>query len=271
MDSGGDYIAYIIEKTKESGQKVAVYNNNNIFYVVMNSGANTFNWEFCKALESAFQEVYDSGDLTGCSLVTLSTHPKIFSNGMDLANIPNEKELGELFSYAGKLLAKFVSAGVPTIAMVNGHAFAAGLYLVISHDYVIMRKEKGYLCFNENQFGAPVNKYNAVLAKAKMGARNYFELYTQFPKINAEEAYRRGIVHKVVSGDEINSFTQQFAQDVQEYDYFYNFRFNTDSKTFAMTKADIYDDVIHSLTEDQGINEYAIKKIFAYKFMLAKM
>ena len=182
MDSGEDIISTFIAKTKESGKIVQVHEHNNVFYLVMNSGANTFNWDFVRAMESEMQAVFDKGDLTGYSLVTLSTHPKIFSNGMDLVNIPNEKELGELFVHSGKLLGKLVAAGVPTIAMVNGHAFAAGLYLVFCHDYVVMREDRGYMCFNENQFGAPVNYYNAVLAKQKIGARNYFEMYTQFKK-----------------------------------------------------------------------------------------
>lgn len=92
------------------------------------------------------------------------------------------------------MLGKLVGLGLPTIALVNGHAFAAGLYLVLCHDYIIMRKERGFLCFNENQFGAPVNKYNAVLACAKMGRKNYFEMYTQFLKVDSEEGKIRLIL-----------------------------------------------------------------------------
>ena len=69
------------------------------------------------------------------------------------------------------MLARFITAGVPTIAMVDGHAFAAGFYFAIAHDYIVMKKERGYLCFNEMQFGAPVNSYNAVLGNAKMGRK----------------------------------------------------------------------------------------------------
>uniref|UniRef100_A0A7S3JI46 Enoyl-CoA hydratase n=1 Tax=Euplotes harpa TaxID=151035 RepID=A0A7S3JI46_9SPIT len=230
----------------------------------MNSGENTINRQFVDAMEAIIKSVQeDYGDLTGCSLVTISTNPKIFSNGMDLLNIKDEKELGTLFEDAGKLLSKLVSVGMPTIAMVDGHAFAAGFYMVISHDYVIMKKEKGYLCFNEMQFGAPVNEYNSVLAKAKMGTRNYHELYLEAKKINAEEAHRRGIVHIVASEKDIHKVTQEFAEKIADT--------NKDTKSYEMTKADIYKDVIHSLTKEPGINQYAIEKIFGYKSMLAKM
>ena len=263
MDSGGDYITSIIEETKKSGELAKVFNNNDVFYVVMNSGDNTFNNDFVQAMEKAYGSVHDSGDLTGCAMVTLSTNPKIFSNGMDLVNIPSPDELGELFKKCGVLLGKLLASGMPTIAMINGHAFAAGLYFALCHDYLIMRDDRGYLCFNENQFGAPVNKYNAVLATSKIGKRNYHEMYLHFIKVSAQEAVKRGIVHLTAGPKEINQVTQDYAEKVQNY--------NTDSKTFAMTKNDIYQDAIHSLTVDQGINGYAIEKIFAYKAMIAKM
>jgi CII-binding regulator of phage lambda lysogenization HflD len=76
-------------------------------------------------------------------------------------------------------------------------------------------------------------------------------------------ALKRGIIHKSALGKDINKVTQELAEEVQNY--------NTDSKTYAMTKADIYKESIHALTVDQGINQYAIEKIFAFKEMLAKI
>lgn len=195
MEGGEDYIDSIIKKTQESGKLVEVHENNNVFYIVMNSGENTFNWDFVRAMESCVEEITKDRDLTGYSCVTLSTNPKIFSNGMDLINIPTAKELGELFEHSGKLLGKLVAIGMPTIALVNGHAFAAGLYLVFCHDYIVMREDKGFLCFNENQFGAPVNYYNAALCKQKIGSRNYFEMYTQFIKVNAQDGMFNSLIN----------------------------------------------------------------------------
>lgn len=38
-----------------------------------------------------------------------------------------------------------VHDGIPS----SGHTYAAGAHLAISHDYVIMRAEKGWFCFPE--------------------------------------------------------------------------------------------------------------------------
>ena len=146
MEFSEDYISQIIKETVDSESLVKVFKNNDVFYLVMNSGMNTINWKFVKSLEKSLDEIINSeDDLSKHSLVTLSTHPKIYSNGMDLMSIKSEKDLGEIFEYTGKVLAKIVGLGMPTIAMVSGHAFAAGLYLVISHDYIIMREDKGFL------------------------------------------------------------------------------------------------------------------------------
>ena len=113
------------------------------------------------------------------------------------------------------------------------------------------------------QFGAPVNKYNTVLGVAKMGTRNYHEMYLHALKVNAEEGLKRGIVYKSAPIKEINKVTQEFAETVKSI--------NTDYKAYSIMKHDIYQDVIHSLQNAPGINDYAVKKIFAYKGQLAKL
>ena len=43
---------------------------------------------------------------------------------------------------------------MPTIALMNGHAFAAGLMLAMFHDYRVMNPHRGFVCLNELEFGA---------------------------------------------------------------------------------------------------------------------
>ena len=57
-----DYISSIIEKTKESGELVQVHQNNGVYYIVMNSGQNTFNRKFVDALENAFKSIEKSNE-----------------------------------------------------------------------------------------------------------------------------------------------------------------------------------------------------------------
>ncbi|KAE9453048.1 hypothetical protein C3L33_15047, partial [Rhododendron williamsianum] len=59
-------------------------------------------------------------------------------------------KLSELY---GPVVADFVSLPMPTIAAVTGHAAAAGLMLPLSHDYVLMKGDRGVMYFSELDWG----------------------------------------------------------------------------------------------------------------------
>lgn len=46
---------------------------------------------------------------------------------------------------------------MPTIALINGHAFAGGFMLAMYHDYRIQNPKRGFLCLNEIALGIPLN------------------------------------------------------------------------------------------------------------------
>lgn len=45
---------------------------------------------------------------------------------------------------------------MPTIALINGHAFAGGFMLAMYHDYRIQNPKRGFLCLNEIALGIPL-------------------------------------------------------------------------------------------------------------------
>lgn len=59
------------------------------------------------------------------------------------------------------LLSRLLVFPIPTIAAINGHAFAGGFCLALAHDYRIMKHADGkkaiWLCMNEIDFGANVS------------------------------------------------------------------------------------------------------------------
>lgn len=58
---------------------------------------------------------------------------------------------------------------MPTVALINGHAYAAGLMLALAHDYRLAPAPRGFLCVNEVLFGAPLKPAMAALFRAKLG------------------------------------------------------------------------------------------------------
>ena len=144
--SNNTYIDQIIEETRASKEMVKTFCNNNIYYVVMNHGDNKYSWEFSRKMEQAYLSILESEeDLSYSAVVTLSAHPKIWSNGLDLGAFKDPEDLGDFLKFLGEGLAKLITSPIPTIALLNGHCYAAGLCNALSHDYVIMRSDRGYI------------------------------------------------------------------------------------------------------------------------------
>ncbi|KAJ1338783.1 Delta3-Delta2-enoyl-CoA isomerase [Microdochium nivale] len=87
-------------------------------------------------------------------LVTTSAITKFYSNGLDLGLLGSVDRFFENHLY--KLLSRLISYPMPTIALVNGHAFAGGFMLAMHHDYRVFSGSKGYLSVNEIEFGASI-------------------------------------------------------------------------------------------------------------------
>ncbi|CAL1371350.1 unnamed protein product [Linum trigynum] len=59
---------------------------------------------------------------------------------------------------------------MPTVAVIQGHAAAAGFTLALSHDYVFVRSDRGVLYMSEVDLGLPFPDYFSVLFRAKFGS-----------------------------------------------------------------------------------------------------
>src|SRR5687767_2386349 len=97
---------------------------NDVFVLTMNDGENRINGRFVDAFSSALDEVerYPGA----CALVTTGTG-KFYSNGFDLAWIGSECDDSPGFiRCTERLFARMLTFPRPTLAAINGHAFAAG-------------------------------------------------------------------------------------------------------------------------------------------------
>lgn len=84
---------------------------------------------------------------------------------------------------------------MPTIALINGHAFAGGLMTAMMHDYRIMNPHRGFVCVNELEFGAPLPAPMAAIFRQKVPNPNtYRSMVLEAKRFNALEALKEGIV-----------------------------------------------------------------------------
>ena len=124
-----------------------------VFIVTLKNGENRFSSAFVGELNKALDEVEQGARQDGAeggAAMVMTAEGKFFSNGLDLEHalgnpsfVPTEFE---------PLLRRVLSFPIPTVAAINGHAFAGGFMLALAHDYRIMRKGRGFLCLN-GEFG----------------------------------------------------------------------------------------------------------------------
>lgn len=86
---------------------------------------------------------------------------------------------------------------MPTLALMNGHAFAGGLMLATAQDYRLAPSPRGLLCLNELLFGAPLKPAMAGLFRTKLTPQVYRTVVLEAKRFNAEEAIAAGIVDGV--------------------------------------------------------------------------
>jgi enoyl-CoA hydratase len=99
----------------------------------------------------------------------------------------------------------------PTIAQVQGKVIAGGLMLVWPMDLVV--------CSEEATFADPVvafgvNGHEYFTHPFEAGARLAKEMLFTGRPISADEAYRRGMVNRVVSRDQLESATLELATHI---------------------------------------------------------
>lgn len=77
-------------------------------------------------------------------VITTSSLPKFFSNGLDLENALSDPSFLPDKLYA--LFRRYLTYPMPTIALLNGHAFAGGLMLAMHMDYRVMNPRGLRVC-----------------------------------------------------------------------------------------------------------------------------
>lgn len=177
----------------------------NIFILTLTGDdEHRFNPTFVASLRSAIADI-KSQAAASTALITTATG-KFFSNGLDLhwaqSSGPGPTSfvdrLGHLVEIFKPVVADLISLPMPTIAAVSGHAAAAGFLFALSHDYFLMRKDRGVVYMSELDIGMTFPEYFSVMFREKLGspvARR--EVMLRAARLKGEEALKLGIVDSV--------------------------------------------------------------------------
>lgn len=188
-----------------------------VFTLTMNDGENRWNTTFVREFNKALDEVEASSG--PAALITRSSNPKFFSNGLDLDWISSKDDHpgGDRAVFGVEFMAlmgRIITLGVPTIAAINGHAFGAGFMAALCHDVRLMRSDRGFICANEMQLGMRIPKPELALFRHKLPMNTFFQTVQLARRWTGPDALAAGIVQEIASDEELLKRAEQQAQQL---------------------------------------------------------
>lgn len=168
----------------------------------LDDAENRFHPRFVSDFDGALDELAASG----AAALVVTGEGKFFSNGLDLDWLLGETDADvrrQFFADLFRQWARLLTMPVVTVAAVNGHAFAAGAMLSLCCDIRVMRADRGFWCLPEADLGMPLQPAMAALITAKLPQPVLHESVVLGLRYGGTDAQAAGIVHEVVSEDEV--------------------------------------------------------------------
>lgn len=172
-----------------------------VFVLDLGSDENRLNPTWVQGVEDALAEVEA---LEGARALVTTGGGKFWSNGLDLDWMGEHSDEAPAFlERVHALFGRFLASGVPTVAAVQGHAFAAGAMLAVAHDRVVMRADRGYWCVPEVDLGLPFTPGMNVLLQSRLSPPTAHDAMTTGRRYTGPEATAAGIAAATYEPDQI--------------------------------------------------------------------
>ncbi|MBV6758241.1 enoyl-CoA hydratase/isomerase family protein [Rhodococcus opacus] len=164
---------------------------------------NRFHPDWIAATHAALDEVesYEGP----AALVTTATG-KFFTNGLDTTWIfANTDKLPEYLDRVHTIYSRLLAFPMATVAAVQGHAFGAGAMLATSHDFRVMRADRGFYCLPEVSLNMPFTVGMSALLNTRLPKQAAVEAMTTGRRFGGSDALAAGIVDQIEEGDAVLS------------------------------------------------------------------
>ena len=172
-----------------------------IHRITLNNGPNMIDLEWLDHMHAALDTV--EADCEGEAGLVMTGTGKFFCSGLNVEKLMalspedgprfRERMLG--------FMRRLVSLPIPTIAAINGHAFAGGAFVTLGCDYRVMREDKGWICISEVDVGVPIGDPMMRLLKAKLSPQTAREAALTGKRYTAPEALAAGMVDAIATED----------------------------------------------------------------------
>ncbi len=191
----------------------AVTRDGDVFVLALTDNENRFNRTSVDGLHACLDEVDAAEGPKG--LVTTG-EGKFFSNGLDLDWLATkEEDMVEFIYDVTRLWARIVEAPYPTVAAVNGHAFAGGAMFALAFDQRVMREDRGFWCVNEVLLGMDLTPGMGSIIQSRLSAHTAHKAVTQAHRFSGPEALEHRLVDAVAAEDAVVSTAVAMADGLK--------------------------------------------------------
>jgi enoyl-CoA hydratase len=142
---------------------------------------------------------------------------RAFSAGSDIGGFPQERQTPEQVQVYAAALESALSAlrncSHPTVALIHGVCVGGGLEIAASCDLRI--------CSESSRFGAPINRLGLTMSYAELGplvelvgGSVTLEILLEGGLLDAERAYHKGLVNRVVPDEDVAEAARATAHQI---------------------------------------------------------
>lgn len=171
-----------------------------ILILDLGDGENRFTHEWLAEVSAALDEAEAA---PGPKALVTRARGKFFSNGLALDwLIANPDQRPDYLTTVHDLFARVLLLPMPAICAVQGHCFAAGAMLQLSHDFTVMRSDRGFWCLPEVDLGLPFTHAMNDLILARLPKRTAHEAMTTGRRYTGPDAKNAGIVDSCADSEE---------------------------------------------------------------------
>jgi enoyl-CoA hydratase len=197
----------LITYTKEAS--AATPEEKNIAVITLNRPEvlNALNMEVLKELDSVLEEIRKDDNIRA---VVIMGAGRAFSSGADLAGPTGAEEIRERLSFGQKVYDKIEEFDKPVVAGIHGYCLAGGLELALACDIRIASEDARFGLVETNVGLLPA--WGGVMRLPRTVGRTYAaEMVLTAQRIDAQEAYRIGLINKLVPQNELKSMAMGMA------------------------------------------------------------
>ncbi|KAK3086208.1 hypothetical protein FSP39_015230 [Pinctada imbricata] len=175
--------------------------------IYLGKGENRLNDTFLTNLHKSLDEVERNKE---CKVLITTGEGKFFSNGIDLQWAMQDQRNADLLEQLyTKVRWKLFHFPIPTVAAINGHAFAGGAGLAITHDYIVMQRERGWLCWTEVLRHIRIPEHLRIFPGYKMSAKVKRDALLYAKRYTAEEAKKDELIDEVANSEDLLDVAMQ--------------------------------------------------------------